>query len=122
MKTTLQKVKDGIAAALLGKTPDQLEEEQRQDAVKAAVGRFLESNPAWKPSAKPAPAVVPVKDSKQKAKQRIKKTLGQNGFTPHIVDEDALARARAKCREIVAADPAAYSFIIESAPNKGTND
>lgn len=118
----IEKVRSGIAAALLGKTPDQLEEEQRQDAVKAAVGRFLESNPAWKPSAKPAPAVVPVKDSKQKAKQRIKKTLGQNGFTPDIVDEDALARARAKCREIVAADPAAYSFIIESAPIKGTND
>ena len=37
MKTTLQKVRDGIAAALLGKTPEQLEEEQRQDAVKSAV-------------------------------------------------------------------------------------
>lgn len=128
MKTTLQKVREGIAAALLGKTPDQLEQEQRQDAVKAAVGRFLESNPAWKPSAKPAPAVVPVKDSKQKAKhkaKRIKKTLGVGAgtFKPHVVDEaEALARARAKCREIVAADPAAYSFIIESAPIKGTND
>ncbi|EMP9120366.1 TPA: hypothetical protein ACP56Q_002082 [Klebsiella quasipneumoniae] len=123
----IEKVRSGIASALLGKTPDQLEEEQRQDAVKAAVGRFLESNPDWKPFAKPAPAAVPFKDSKQKAKhkaKRIKKTLGAGAgtFKPHVVDEDALARARAKCREIVAADPAAYSYIIPSAPIKGTND
>ncbi|HBQ3788192.1 TPA: hypothetical protein L7Z83_001631 [Klebsiella pneumoniae] len=123
----IEKVRSGIASALLGKTPDQLEEEQRQDAVKTAVGRFLESNPDWKPSAKPAPAAVPVANTKQKANHkanRIMKTLGAGAgtFTPHIVDEAALERARAKCRDIVAADPAAYSFIIESAPIKGTND
>ncbi|EMO4508274.1 hypothetical protein ACLH2B_13145 [Klebsiella sp. 2HUBk32mer] len=127
MKTTLQKVKDGIAAALQGRTVEEMEDAQRQEAVCAAVGRFLESNSDWRPSHQSAPAGQPVKDSKQKAKhkaKRIKKTLGAGAgtFKPHIVDEAALERARVKCREIVAADPAAYSFIIESAPIKGTND
>ncbi|HHP1347166.1 hypothetical protein LUS60_24185 [Raoultella planticola] len=129
MKNLLKIVRDSIAAAMTGQTIQQMEDEQRQKDVTNAVDRFLESNPDWKPTtAKPAPAVVPVKDTKQKAKhkaKRIKKTLGAGAgtFKPHVVvDEDALARARAKCREIVAADPAAYSFIIESAPIKGTND
>ena len=115
----IEKVRSGITAALLGKTP----EEQRQDAVKSAVDRFLESNPHWQPEAAVAPAGQPFTDSKQKA-IRIMKTLGAGagGFTPHLIDEVALARARAKCREIVAADPAGYSYIIESAPIKGTND
>ncbi len=115
MKTSLQKVRDGIAAVLLGKTPEQLADEQRRDAVKNAVGRFLESNPDWEPTT--APIVAPVANTKQKAK-RIMKDLGAGAgvFTPHVVDEAALARARAKCREIVAADPAAYSYVIPSEP------
>ena len=122
MKTTLQKVRDGIAAVLLGKTPEQLADEQRRDAVKSAIGRFLESNPDWQPAAAVAPAGQPVTDSKQKA-IRIMKTLGAGAgvFTTHVVDEAALARARAKCREIVAADPASYSYIIESTPIKRVN-
>lgn len=121
MKTTLQKVRDSIAAVLLGKTPEQLADEQRRDAVKNAVDDYLSRNPDWKPTT--APAVAPVTSKKQKAR-RIMKALGAGAgvFTPHVVDEAALARARAKCREIVAADPAAYSYIIESAPIKGVND
>ena len=117
MKTTLQKVRDGIAAALLGKTPEQLAEEQRRDAVKNAVDDYLIRNPDWKPSQKPSHQSAPVANTKQKAK-RIMKTLGAGAgvFTPHFVDEAALARARSKCREIVAADPAAYSYVIPSEP------
>ena len=117
MKTTLQKVRDGIAAALLGKTPEQLADEQRRDAVKNAVDDYLIRNPDWKPSQQPAPAVSPVANTKQKAK-RIMKTLGAVAgvFKPHIVDEVALDRARAKCREIVASDPERYGQIIASAP------
>lgn len=119
MKSILQKVKDRIAAMLLGKNPEQLADEQRQAAVKNAVDDYLIRNPDWKPS----PKVISVKDSKQKA-TRIMKTLGAGAgrFTPHIVDEGALERARTKCREIVAADPAAYSYIIESTPIKRVND
>ncbi|HDQ5284798.1 TPA: hypothetical protein QA377_003255 [Raoultella ornithinolytica] len=113
MKTTLQKVRDGIAAALLGKTPEQLADDQHQDAVKSAVDRFLESNPDWKPSQQPAPAVAPVRDTKQKAK-RIMKTLGAGAgvFTPHVVDEEALRRAREAARAFQAADPDRYGEII----------
>lgn len=110
MKTTLEKVRAGIAAALLGKTPEQLADEQRKVAVKSAVDRFLESNPDWKPSAKAAPKAAPVKDSNK----RIKKTLGAGAgaFTPHIVDEEALRLAREAARAFQAADPDRYGDII----------
>ncbi|GKK31273.1 hypothetical protein [Klebsiella variicola] len=113
MKATLQKVKEGIAAALLGKTPEQLADEQRKEAVKTAVDNYLIRNPDWKPSTKTAP----VKDTKLKGK-RIMKTLGAGagGFTQHIAEDEALLRARAKCRKIIASDPERYSHIIESAP------
>ncbi|ELZ2428147.1 TPA: hypothetical protein MNP03_000974 [Klebsiella pneumoniae] len=123
MKNLLKTVRDSIAAAMNGRTIEQMETEQRQDAVKAAVDDYLTRHPDWKPSTKPAPKAAPVRDSKQKSK-RIMKSLGVGAgtFTPHIVDEAALARARTKCREIVAADPAAYSYIIESTPIKRVND
>lgn len=117
MKNLLKTVRDSIAAAMSGRTVEEMENEQRKAAVKTAVDRFLESNPDWKPSTKaapkPSPAVAPVRDSKQKAK-RIMKTLGAGAgaFAPHVVDEEALARARAKCREIIAADPDRYGDII----------
>lgn len=127
----IEKVRRNIAAAMTGKTVEEMESELLKANVAASVDKFLMPNPDWKSSQQSshqaAPAAAPDKDSKQKAKhkaKRIMKTLGAGAgtFTPHIVDEAALERARAKCREIVTADPAAYSFIIESAPIKGTND
>lgn len=118
MKTTLQKVRDSIAAALLGKTPEQLEEEQRLDAVKSAIDDYLIRHPDWKPTT--APAVAPVTSKKQKAK-RIMKTLGAGAgvFTPNVVDEAALRRACEAAREFQAADPERYGDIITAAPIKG---
>ncbi|RJT46027.1 hypothetical protein [Rahnella woolbedingensis] len=117
MKNLLKTVRDSIAAAMNGRTIEQMETEQRQDAVNAAVDDYLTRHPDWKPSTKPAPKAAPVRDSKQKSK-RIMKSLGVGAgtFTPHIVDEAALERARAKCRQLVASDPDRYSHIIESAP------
>ena len=47
MKTTLQqKVRDGIAAALKGKTVEQMEDDARQAAVKSAVDEYLIRSPA----------------------------------------------------------------------------
>lgn len=119
----LKQVKESIAAALLGKTFEQLADEQRQTAVKNAVDDYLARHPDWKLSTKPAPKAAPVTNSKQKT-ARIKKALGAGAgkFIPHVVDELALERARIKCREIVAADPAVYSYIIESTPMKRMND
>ena len=123
MKNLLKTVRDSIAAAMNGRTIEQMETEQRQDAVKNAVDDYLIRHPDWQPSTKPAPKAAPVTNSKQKT-AKIKKALGAGAgkFIPHVVDEAALARARSRCREIVAADPAAYSYIIESAPIKGVND
>lgn len=108
----IEKVRAGIAAALLGKTP----EEQRQAAVKNAVDEYLIRNPDWKPSQQVAPAIAPVANTKQKA-IRIMKTLGAGagGFTPHEIDPEMLRLAREKCRQVVAENPERYSHII-SAP------
>ncbi|MCQ0622841.1 hypothetical protein L1C21_22185 [Klebsiella pneumoniae] len=123
MKNLLKTVRDSIAAAMNGRTIEQMETEQRQDAVKNAVDDYLIRHPDWQPSTKPAPKAAPVTNSKQKT-AKIKKALGAGAgkFIPHVVDELALERARIKCREIVAADPATYSFIIESTPIKRVND
>ena len=117
MKNLLKTVRDSIAAAMNGRTIEQMETEQLKQNVKNAVDDY------WQPSTKPAPKAAPVTNSKQKT-AKIKKALGAGAgkFIPHVVDELALERARTKCREIVAADPAAYSYIIESAPIKGGND
>ena len=113
MKTTLQKVKDGIAAMLLGKTPEELADEQRQTAVKNAVDDYLTRNPDWQPLTKPAPKTAQVTNSKQQA-ARIKKSLGAGAgvFTPHVMDEEALRRAREAARASQAADPDRYGDII----------
>lgn len=117
MKETLEKVRSGIAGALLGKTPEQLADEQRKEAVKTAVDNYLIQHPDWRPSTKTAPAVAPVANTKQKSK-RIMKMLGAGagGFTQPIAEDEALLRARAKCRAIIASNPERYSHIIESAP------
>ncbi len=111
MKTILQKVRDGIAAVLLAKTPEELADEQRKQNVKNAVDDYLILNPDWKPS----PKAVPVKDSKQKAKH-IMKALGAGAgtFTPHVVDKEAIRRAREAARAFQAADPDRYSDIIST--------
>ncbi|EOY8032656.1 hypothetical protein ACQEL9_004409 [Raoultella planticola] len=116
MKTTLQKVKDGIAAALQGRTVEELAEDEARANLAKAAERFLVNHPDWKPTTKSAPAVAPVKKSK-----RIMKSLGAGAgiFTPHVVDEEALRRAREAARAFQAADPDRYSHIIESAPLRG---
>lgn len=115
MTDILKAVRDGIMGALLGFSPEQLADEQRQQDVTKAVDRFLENNSDWKPSTKTAPKVTPVTDSKIKTR-RIMKALGAGAgtFTPHIVDGGALERAFAKSREVVASDPERYSHIIDS--------
>lgn len=133
MKNILKTVRASIAAAMNGRTVEQMEDDARQAAVKIAVDEYLIRNPDWKPSTQPGKAGLtsstltailaaasakpaPVTNTKQKA--RIMKTLGAGagGFQAHEIDPEMLRLAREKCREIVAADPDRYSHIIESAP------
>lgn len=113
MKTTLQKVRDGIAATLKSKTVEEMEDDARQAAVKSAVDEYLIRHPDWKPTA--APTVAPVTSKKQKAK-RIKKSLGAGagGFQEHVVSPELLERARVKCRQLLADFPELYGNIIRS--------
>ncbi|HHO8485320.1 hypothetical protein ACFPZP_20645 [Citrobacter bitternis] len=141
MKNLLKTVRDSIAAAMNGRTIEQMETEQLKQNVKNAVDDYLIRHPDWQPStqpgkagltsktltavhaaasANPSPAVVPVRDSKQKAK-RVMKSLGAGAgvFTPHIVDEEALRRAREAARAFQAAEPERYGDIITATPIKG---
>ncbi|EJM9047710.1 hypothetical protein ACKVB7_003701 [Klebsiella pneumoniae] len=115
----IKTVRDSIAAAMNGRTIEQMETEQRQDAVKSAVDEYLIRHPDWQPSTKPAPKAAPVRDTKQKT-VRIKKSLGAGagGFQAHEIDPEMLCLAREKCRQVVASDPERYSHIIESTPLK----
>lgn len=119
MKNLLKTVRDSIAAAMNGRTIEQMETEQRQDAVKNAVDDYLIRHPDWQPSTKPAPKAAPVTNTKQKT-AKIKKALGAGagGFLAHEIDPEMLRLARDKCRQVVASDPERYSHIIESTPLK----
>ncbi|HHJ4266613.1 TPA: hypothetical protein ACQJI7_003890 [Klebsiella pneumoniae] len=119
MKNLLKTVRDSIAAAMNGRTIEQMETEQRQDAVKNAVDDYLIRHPDWQPSTKPAPKAAPVTNTKQKT-TKIKKALGAGagGFQAHEIDPEMLRLARDKCRQVVASDPERYSHIIESTPLK----
>ncbi|MFX3152520.1 hypothetical protein V6117_21550 [Klebsiella pneumoniae] len=119
MKNLLKTVRDSIAAAMNGRTIEQMETEQRQDAVKNAVDDYLIRHPDWQPSTKPAPKAAPVTNTKQKT-AKIKKALGAGAgsFQAHEIDPEMLRLARDKCRQVVASDPERYSHIIESTPLK----
>lgn len=122
MKTTLEieKVRNMIAASMAGWLPEEYEQQQREEKLKGAVDRFLENHPEYIERYTSKQMTAPVKDSKQKAK-RIMKTLGAGAgvFTPHVVDEEALRRAREAARAFQAADPERYGDIITAAPIKG---
>ena len=119
MKNLLKTVRDSIAAAMNGRTIEQMETEQLKQNVKNAVDDYLIRHPDWQPSTKPAPAVAPVTNTKQKT-AKIKKALGAGagGFQAHEIDPEMLRLARDKCRQVVASDPERYSHIIESTPLK----
>lgn len=123
MNITPEKVRNMIAASMAGWLPEEYEQQQREEKLKSAVNRFLDNHPEYieryTSKSMTAPAVAPVKDGKEKT-ARIKKAIGAGAgeFIPHFVDEAALERACAKCREVVASDPDRYSHIIESAPQR----
>ncbi len=119
MKNLLKTVRDSIAADMNGRTIEQMETEQLKQNVKNAVDDYLIRHPDWQPSTKPAPAVAPVTNTKQKT-AKIKKALGAGagGFQAHEIDPEMLRLARDKCRQVVASDPERYSHIIESTPLK----
>lgn len=119
MKNLLKTVRDSIAAAMNGRTIELMETEQLKQNVKNAVDDYLIRHPDWQPSTKPAPAVAPVTNTKQKT-AKIKKALGAGagGFQAHEIDPEMLRLARDKCRQVVASDPERYSHIIESTPLK----
>jgi uncharacterized protein YeeX (DUF496 family) len=56
MKNLLKTVRDSIAAAMNGRTIEQMETEQLKQNVKNAVDDYLIRHPDWQPSTKPAPA------------------------------------------------------------------
>jgi hypothetical protein len=113
MKNLLKTVRDSIAAAMNGRTIEQMETEQLKQNVKNAVDDYLIRHPDWQPSTKPAPAAAPVTNTKQKTAKDQKGAWCWGRWLPgpHIVDEEALRRARINAGW--SPDPERYSHIIE---------
>lgn len=107
---TLNSIRNALCAAMHGMTPEEYELQKARDNLKTLTDEFLDQHPEYLrgrfSEGKPAPVDASTK--------RIKKSLGADAgtFTPHIIDEGALERARVQCREVVASDPDRYSHII----------
>jgi hypothetical protein len=82
MKNLLKTVRDSIAAAMNGRTIEQMETEQRQDAVKNAVDDYLIRHPDWQPSTKPAPSCA--SDQHQAENRKDQKALGAGAGGPGL--------------------------------------
>lgn len=119
MKNLLKQVRDAVMASLTGMTPEQLAQHQANQQLSKSVDDFLKLHPA---DYLAEPKVVPARPKPATAlpvtKKRVIKSLaGAGGFIPHIVDEEALRRAREAARAFQAADPDRYGDIISD--NKG---
>lgn len=84
MKETLEKVKASISAALLGKTPAQLADEQRKAAVKTAVDDFLSKYPADYFSSALDGSLTPVKTGKRIKEKGIALCHESQGYSANL--------------------------------------
>ncbi|MGV8924872.1 MAG: hypothetical protein ACOH2G_04235 [Ewingella sp.] len=115
MKDLLKTVRDSIAAAMTGRTIEQMLDVERQNAVKTAVDDFLKLHPVdyLKPAEPKVATTSPV------TKKRVIKSLGYGagGFQEHVISPELLERARQAARNFQTLDPDRYADIITG--NKG---
>lgn len=104
--TLIKTVRNRIFAAMHGMTPGEYELQKARNNLKSVTDNFLEQHPEL---LKSASADTPTK--------RIKKSLGADSrpvvaHTTDHIDPDALERAKAACRKLVADNPERYGNII----------
>ncbi|HDG9806039.1 TPA: hypothetical protein PGG58_000715 [Raoultella planticola] len=107
---TLKSIRNALCAAMHGMTSEEYELQKARDNLKSVTDNFLDQHPEY--------LRVRFAEGNPPTELELLKSAPVNAgtFTPHIIDEGALERARVKCREVVASDPDRYSHIIESAP------
>ncbi|ESL54648.1 Uncharacterised protein [Klebsiella pneumoniae] len=107
---TLNSIRNALFAAMHGLSVEQYELQKARDNLKSVTDDFLDQHPEYLrerfAEGKPATELELLKSA----------PVDDGTFTPHIIDEGTLERARVKCREVVASDPDRYSHIIESSP------
>ena len=84
MKTTLEKVRDSIAAAMTGRTVEEMEDEQRQAVVKSAVDDFLSKYPADYFSSTLDGTLTPVKTGKRIKEKGIALCHESQGYSANL--------------------------------------
>lgn len=121
---TLNSIKNALFAAMHGMTPEEYELQKAQDNLKSVTDNFLDQHPELLksassdiPTGKRGEALSPMRDTFG-AEQRIKKSLGADSrpmvsHTTDHIDPDALERAKAACRKLVADNPDRYGHIIQ---------
>ncbi|MFO3905348.1 hypothetical protein AAHD62_12590 [Enterobacter hormaechei] len=105
-KMTLS-IRDRIFAAMHGMSAEQYALEKARDNLKSVTDNFLDQHPELLKSA-----------SSDTPTKRIKKSLGADSrpvvsHTADHIDPDALERAKAACRKLVADNPDRYGHIIQ---------
>lgn len=103
---TLNTIKSALFAAMHGMTPAEYELQKARDNLKSVTDDFLTKHPeALKTKSTP----------NLKTGKTIIKMLGAEAgvFKPHDIDPDALERAKAACRKLVADNPDRYGNIIK---------
>lgn len=102
-------IKDRIFAALHGMTSAEYALEKARDNLTSVTSEFLERHPELLQT---KTTTTPSTVSKS---TNVYKMLGADAgmFQPHDIDPDALERAKAACRKLVADNPERYGHIIQ---------
>ena len=101
---TLNSIKNALFATIHGMTKEEYDLKKAQNELKEVTDRFLVEHPEYLAA---APQTV--------SKTAIIKMLGAGAdvFKPSDIDPEALERAKAACRKLVADDPSRYGHIVK---------
>ncbi|WP_202304687.1 hypothetical protein [Dryocola clanedunensis] len=103
---TLNSIKNALFAAMHGMTKEEYDLQKAHDNLKDITDRFLVEHPEYLAAVPAAPQTV--------SKTTIIKMLGAGAdvFKPSDIDPEALERAKAVCRKMVADSPDQYCHIV----------
>ncbi|MCT4709970.1 hypothetical protein MUA04_07195 [Enterobacteriaceae bacterium H11S18] len=103
---TLNSIKNALFATIHGMTREEYDLQKAQNELREVTDRFLVEHPEYLATVPAAPQTV--------SKTTIIKMLGAGAdvFKPSDIDPEALERAKAVCRKMVADDPSRYGHIV----------
>lgn len=119
----LNSIKNALFATMHGMTPEEYELQKARDNLKSLTDNFLDQHPEYLrgrfAEGKPANGSEYLKTKQTKTaavskSTNVYKMLGADAgkFQPQDIDPEALERAKAACRKLVADNPERYGNII----------